>query len=124
MFGVFAVLTLITGILIFVLALLASRNPDGPTWIHKSLVSDFIAIGCVGMCIIGLGLTVQFALNYSVEANGLLPLSLVLVEVSVFLLLLKRLRVRERLARYEQTAAATAGGHALPPSPAPRKRAA
>ncbi len=86
MSAVFGLLLITFAVLLFGGALVASRRRGAPGWLGESVAAPAIVITTIGLFVMGIGLTVQFAVSYGREPLGWVESALIggmLVVVSV-----------------------------------------
>lgn len=108
MSAVFGLLLVTLAVLLFGGVLAASRRRTAPGWLRESAAASAIVITTIGLFVIGLGLTVQFAVSYGREPLGWIESSLIgamLVVMAIAFAAIGRLvRGQDSAARRDESA--------------------
>jgi hypothetical protein len=87
--------------LIFGITLIGSKNPQEPGWARDILVANVYLPVIVGLAVAGLVCLIKFTITIGSQSVGFKELALTAGIIAVSLLLLKKLRIKQRLAEYD-----------------------
>lgn len=77
MSAVFGLLLVNVAVLVFGGALIVTRRPNAPRWLTESAAASAITIITIALFVMGIGLTIQFAVSYGREPLGFTETSLI-----------------------------------------------
>lgn len=99
---------IVLAVLIYSVTLIGSRNPRTPLWAHDLIVGNVYAPLIVVLIATGIGFFIKFILTYNRESVDAMSLLTSAGLVVACLVLLRSLRIGQRLADYERQTANTA----------------
>ncbi len=123
----YGVLLVSLGVLLFGAGLVVTRRPGAPSTLTTGAAGTTLIFGTMALVLWGLLLLGQWAINLGIRSLGITEVVLIVIDLAVFTVLWRILRVRKRLAAYRAQLSPSEPGPQEPPAPkpeSPRKRAA
>lgn len=123
----YGVLLVTLGILLFGAGMVVTRRPGAPATLTTGAAGTTLIFGTVTLILWGLLLFGQWAVNLGVRSLSVTEVVLIVIDLAVFIVLWRLLRVRKRLAAYRAQLSPSEPSPQQPPTPkpeSPKKRAA
>ncbi len=123
----YGVLLVSLGVLLFGAGLVLTRRPGAPASLTTGAAGTTLIFATVTLVLWGVLLLGQWAVNLGAHSLSITELVLIVIDLAVFTILWRLLRVRKRLAAYRAQLSPSEPGPQQPSTPkpeSPKKRAA
>lgn len=123
----YGVLLVSLGVLLFGAGMVVTRRPGAPSTLTTGAAGTTLIFATVTLVLWGVLLLGQWAVNLGAHSLSITEVVLIVIDLAVFIVSWRMLRVRKRLAAYRAQLSPSDPGPQQPPVPkpeSPRKRAA